>query len=524
MNDRASTTGSISTESRPIFRGFLLLLLAFASLKLIIHLAVGEGYGYFRDEFYYLACARHLDWGYVDHPPLSILILWSIRALIGESAVAIRLPAALAGAATVFMGGWMARDLGGGRFAQALTMVSVIAAPLYLAMNGFYSMNSFDILLWAVAASLLIRILKCRRRKLWLLLGGVLGLALMNKLSVLWLGAGILVGLLLSAAGRRSLRTPWPYAGGAIATLIFTPHLLWQVANDWPTLEFIHNATTEKMLATDPTGFLLDQLLFMNPLAAPVWIAGLLFYLVARDGRECRALGIAYLTVLAILITSSASRSDYLGPAYPMLFAAGGVILERALRRTGRVWPQTVALVLLGSSGAALSPLTLPVLPVEKYISYSRFLGVAPSTGERKELAELPQFYADMFGWEEIVTEVARVWASLSPEEQRVAGIFTGNYGEAGAIDLLGRRHGLPPAISGHNNYWLWGPRGHTGEVLIILGGSEKRYRSSFATVELAGSTDCGYCMPYENRMPIFVARGHSAGLSAVWPRVKHFQ
>ena len=183
--------------------------------------------------------------------------------------------------------------------------------------------------------------------------------------------------------------------------------------------------------------------------------------------------------------------------------------------------PALVAPVVI--SGVVLAPMALPVLAVESYIAYSQALGFAPSTDERKELAELPQFYADMHGWESIVETLASVYNTLSPEEQAVAGFFTGNYGEAGAIDLLGGRHGLPVAVSGHNNYWFWGPRGHSGEVMIGIGGSREYLIEVFEEVEIAARTDCGYCMPYENNQPIWLCRRLRAPIEELWPELKHF-
>ncbi len=504
-------------------RRTLSLLLAVAGVRLLIHLLVGEGYGCFRDEFYYLACARNLDWGYVDHPPLSVLLLRLWTAIAGESIVAIRLLPALAGAATVFLAGRIAGQLGGGLFARVLATVASLAAPIYLGVSGYVSMNAFDVLIWAAAASLLIRILDSGPSRLWLLLGVLLGLGLLNKLSVLWLGAGLLLGLVLSAEGRRHLRTPWPWLAGAAAGLVFLPHVLWQVANGWPTLEFIRNASSDKMVEVAPLRYLLSQVWPMNPLNLPVWLSGLGYLLLSPRTRRYRILGITYLAVGAILILNGTSRVGYLAPAYTMLLGAGGVVLERAFRMRGGLPARVAALGLLAASGGVLAPLALPILPVESYLRYAAALGFAPSTEERKQLAELPQHYADMHGWESIVEQVDRVYRGLPEEDRARAVIFTYNYGEAGALELLGRPKGLPPVLSGHNNYWLWGPRGATGEVVMIIGGSEEDHRRRYAAVEPAGRTDCGYCMPYENGQTIWVARGLREPVEAVWPRVKHY-
>lgn len=499
------------------------LLLAFAGIKILIHLFVGEGYGYFRDEFYYLACSRNLAWGYVDHPPLSVFLLRLWTGIAGESAAAIRLLPAMAGAATVFLAGRIAGQLGGGLFARILAMTASLAAPAYLGVSAYVSMNAFDVLIWAAAASLLIRILKDGSSRLWLLMGLLLGLGLLNKISILWLGAGLFAGLILTGEGRKHLRTPWPWLAGGVAALVFLPHILWQVANGWPTLEFIRNATSDKMVEITPIRFLLSQIRMMNPLNLPVWLAGLGFLLLSPRALRFRILGFTYLAVAAILILNGTSRAGYLGPAYTMLLAAGGVILEEAFRKRGGMPARVAALSLLAAGGATLAPFALPILPVETYVRYASALGIGPSTEERKELAQLPQHYADMHGWESIVEEVGRVYRKLPEEDRARAVIFTYNYGEAGALELLGRPYDLPPVLSGHNNYWLWGPRGASGEVVIIIGGSEEGHLRRYAGVEAAGRTDCGYCMPYENGQTIWVARGLQEPVEVAWPRLKHY-
>ncbi len=513
----ARVTASLKAMSR-LLSPLVVLPLA----KLLVHLASHRGYGYFRDEFYYLACAERLAWGYVDQPPLSLALLAVQRALFGDSLLALRLLPAVAGALTVLLVGLMARRLGGGRFAQTLAMLGALAAPIYLALDHFYSMNAFDLLFWALAAYLLILLLEGGDRRLWLVLGAVLGLGLLNKISVLWLGAGLLAGLLLSAE-RRLLRTPWPWLAVAIAGLLFLPHVVWQVANGWPTLEFIRNATGQKMLDVAPLDFARSQIRIMNPVLLPLWLGGLAWLLRHPEGRRFRLLGWTWVAVFVLLAVSRSSRAGYLSPAYTWLLAGGGVLWEELFERWRRPVLRWVAAGLVVLAGLVMAPLALPVLPVERYVAYAEALGVAPSTAERKELAELPQFYADMHGWEEIVATAAEVFEGLSPAEREQATIFTFNYGNAGAVDLLGRRRGLPPALSGHNNYWLWGPRGASGEVVIFLGGDREDFEPIFDSVERAATIECGYCMPYENHRPVWVARGPQVSFEEIWPRLKHY-
>jgi hypothetical protein len=498
------------------------LIAAFALFKLVFHLVTSGGYGYFRDELYYLACADHPALGYVDHPPLSILALWPVRELLGDSLLSLRLLPALLGAATVALVGWMARALGGGPWACVLAMASALCAPIYLALDHFYSMNAFDLFFWALTATVLIHLFESGRPRLWLVLGGVLGLGLLNKISVLWLGAGLGVGLVASKQ-RRWLFTPWPWLAGILSAVLFLPHIAWQVRNGWPTLEFIHNATGSKMATVEPVAFLLNQILMMLPATAPLWIAGLVYLLFHRRAENHRALGWIYLTVLAILMLSGSSRANYLAAAYTWLLAAGGVAVEHSLRDRARfLLPIWLAVLLL--MGMAFAPLAVPVLSVESYIAYAKRLGQEPSTEERKELGRLGQFYADMHGWEEITDTVVGAYEALPPEERANARVLAPDYGVAGAIDFFGREKGLPPAMSGHNNYWLWGPPEEWGgEVLILVGGDEDEIRAAFEQVERAATIDCGLCMPYENGQPVWVARGLRNPVEEVWPRLKNF-
>ena len=495
-----------------------------ALATVFVHLAFWRGYGWFRDEFYYLACAAHLDYGYVDQPALSILPLAAIRPFVGDSLFAIRLLVAVVCGAMVFVVGGITASLGGGRFAQLLAMLCAIVAPVYLALGSFYSMNAFDLLAWAITGWIAIELLKDPRPRLWMALGVAIGLGFENKISMLWLAGGLSVGLLLTPE-RRLLRTSGPWIAAAIAAVLFTPYLIWQVRHSWFTLEFIRAASEHKMATHSPLAFFVSQVQDLHPLSAPVWIAGLYFYLVSPEGRRFRTLGIAYVAVFLLLTLDATSRSGYLAAAYTIVFPAGGVQIERML--SGR-WQKARVPVFatLAIAGALVAPMGMPMLPVRTYINYAAAFGNKPSTEEKKEVGELSQFYADRFGWDEIVRAIAAAYATLSPDEQRVAIIYASNYGEAGAVDVLGRVYGLPFATSGHNNYWLWGPPPPgTGAVAIVFAPvTREQLQARFAQVDQVGTVECMYCMPYENHRPVFVGR-HPRGPSYQerWPLLRHF-
>lgn len=489
----------------------------------VLHLLFINQYGYFRDELYYIACSDRLAWGYVDHPPLSIAALALIRLLFGDSLPALRFAPALAGAAGILLTGLMARAMGAGRPGQILAASCVMVAPVYLFTTHVYSMNAFDLLFWTVSAFLVVLILKTRDPRLWLGLGAAVGLGLLNKISLIWLCGGLAFGFLLTP-DRRLLRSVWPWVAAALAALLFLPHLLWQVAMGWPTLEFMKNATAEKMADVSYLNFLKMQLNALHPFTVPVWVGGLLYCTLVREGRRWRILGFAFLAVFLFLMASGKARASYLAPAFPMMFAAGGLAIERSLDRRRLRWIVPAYVTLLALGGAVAAPLVLPVLPAETLVRYTTALGVKPHQEERTRLGPLPQHFADMFGWEDLTATVARIYETVAEADRARCVIFTENYGEAGAIEFFGKRYGLPPVVSRHNNYWLWGPRGFSGEIVIAVGGDREDEEANFSQVTQAASFDCPMCMPYENGRPIWLGRGLRVDLRELWPRMKTYE
>jgi hypothetical protein len=497
-------------------RGLALLALVFLALEL----AVIRQYGWFRDEFYYLVCADHLAAGYVDQPPLSIWIIAAWKRLLGESLVVVRLLPALVGAACVFLAGEFARTLGGDRWAQRLAALAMIAAPVYLGTHHVFSMNTFDALLWLLAMRAVLAAVERPGR--WPLVGLVLGLGLLNKLSVLWLGAGLLGGL-LAARERRALLTRGPWLAAIIALVLAAPFVLWQAQHDWPTVEFIRHATGEKMKVVPWQEFVVEQLLSMNVVSAPLWLGGLVWAFASKQGRRALPFAVTLLVVAVILLAAGRSRGNYLVPAYPPMLAAGAVALEGMLRSRGRLL-HALPFAVLALGTLPWLPFALPVLPVERYIAYAKAMGMAPSTDENKEVGPLSQHYADMHGWQELTDLVVRAWETLTPDERARAAIFGQNYGEAGSVTVLGRRRGLPEAISGHNSFWHWGPpKQADGSVVVIIGGEEVDHSESFASVIAIGALDAPLAMPYERGLTVFVGRGLRRTLAEAWGRVRHY-
>ncbi len=505
-------------------RNDLLLVLSFALAALILHLLVNAfgGYGIFRDEYYYISCSKRLAAGYVDQPPLSMFLMAAGRAVFGDSQFGIRVLPALAHTLTILCGGLIARRLGGRRTAVLLTCLAASLAPLILGHTNIFQMNAFAHLLWTLSAYLLVRIVDRSRPGLWLLLGAVLGLGLLNKIDFLWFGAGLAAGLLLTEL-RRHLATPWPYAAAVLALILFSPFVIWNATHGWAHLEFIRNAGAGKYGGLTRLDFLAGQAINLNPVNMLLWIPGLLFLLLSRDGRRYRVLGIIYLTAFAVLLANPHSKAEYLGPAYTMLFGAGGVALERWASQSRRGWAAGTLAALSAVTSLLFVPFAIPILPVETYISYASAFGVRPSTPEGKRLAELPQFYADMFGWEELARDVSAVYRSLPVQERVSTVILARNYGEAGALEYHASEYPLPRVISTHNSYWFWDyPKGSLRSV-IVLGGRREDHARSCDEVTLAAVHTCRYCMPYENDMPIYVCRGLHVSPEAIWKREKAF-
>ena len=506
---------------RERLRGDLTALAVVAAAATMAHALTLEQYGIFRDELYYVACGERLAWGYVDHPPLVALLARASRMLFGPGLAALRVFPMLFGAALVFVVGALVRRLGGGRFAQVLAALCVSVAGHYLFVFHVLSMNGSEVLLWAVAAYVLVVAVTSGARGAWLRFGVVAGVGLLNKHSMLFLGLGVLAGLLFTPA-RRYLRTPWPWLAGLMAALLFAPHIGWQVQHGAPTLEFVRNAQEHKIAVVSVAGFLGAQVMMMNPLTLPVWLAGLWFLFARPEGRPFRFLAWIYPVVLGVLLLQRA-KPYYLTPIYPVLFAGGAVLIETLTAGARRLRGTIVAVLVAG--GILLSPFALPVLPVPAFVAYSRALGQKPadSAQERPELAELPQHFADMFGWDDLARAVSAVYQKLPAAERAGARVFAQNYGEAGALEFFRGRHPLPVVISPHNNYWYWGPGPDDGGTFIVIGGRREDLHAAFESVEEAGRTRCEYCMPFERDQPLYVARRWKVSLSAVWPRLKRF-
>ncbi|MFZ5911690.1 MAG: ArnT family glycosyltransferase [Chloroflexota bacterium] len=497
------------------------LLLGLGLLKLVIHLLTSSTYGIFRDEFYYIAASKRLAFGYVDFPPFIALLTAFIRATLGESLLALHFFPALAGAALVALTGLMARQLGADRFGQGLAALAVLIAPQFLGVTALLTMDPFDTLMWSAAAYILILIFKTDRPKPWLAFGLAAGISLTMKVSFLYFGLAMVIGLLLTPH-RKHFRSPWLYLGGLIALAFLLPYLLWNAAHGWPTLEFWRNYG-EKVYQASPPVFLLQQVMIMQPITLPLWLAGLA-WLFSKKGETYRPLAWIYVILLGIFMLQSA-KNYFLAPAYPMLFAAGIVGVEQSVLagRLGWIKSTTYAACLV-MFGLLTAPMAIPMLPFQAHLAYMRLMGGLNTQSEKSETSIFPQGLADRFGWEEMAETMGEIYHALPPEDQAEACIFTENYGEAAALEFYREKYGLPPVISGHNNYYLWGPQDCTGEVLLFFSlGTPQELQPFFEQVEQAGVFTCQYCMPFESNSPILLARGMKMPIEQAWPTVKRF-
>ena len=290
-----------------------------AAAKLLFCLLIAGRYGIFRDELYYLACSEHLDFGYVDQPPLIALVAWIARHLFGESLLGLRLLPALAGAATVWWTGRLAREMGGRTFAQAMAALAVFAAPIYLLLHHWLTMNAFEPLIWVAAAWCIVRAINQVEPRYWLLFGLLIGVGMENKYTTGFFAVAVFVGLFLSPQ-RRFLSNVWIWIGALCSFLIFLPNLIWQFRHGFPFLELMHNIRgTHRDVVRGPIAFIVDQAMLMNPILFPLWLGGLGWLCLARDGRRFRILGWVYLLLLVAFIVLKGLRAQAgVGVASPM--------------------------------------------------------------------------------------------------------------------------------------------------------------------------------------------------------------
>ena len=488
-----------------------------AVAKLLLHFATNGQYGYHGDELYFMACGEHLDWGYVDHAPLIAFVAKVSRLLLGDSLFAIRFFPALAGALTVVLTGLIVRAFGGGRFAQCLASLTVIIAPVYLRTGNILAIPSFEPLFWTLSSYLVVLIFKQDRPRLWLLVGVVAGLGMLNKHSMLLWGFGLVAGLMLTSA-RKHLLKGWIWLGGLLAVVVVSPNLIWQMQHDWLTLQFIRNLNENVMTRITPLEFGAGQIIYVHPVNAPIWLAGLAYLLLASRAKPYRVLGWSYVA-LFVLLNVIKSKIYYLSPVYPVLLAAGALAVDEFIRRRAWRWLRPALVTVVVAAGGVYLPLGLPVLPVKQCEQWAR----AATFHLLDDIYEVVDLYYAMFGWENQVAVIAGVYESLPPEDRSACSIWTQNYSQAGAVDFFGTRHGLPKAICGHMSYHMWRPSDATGEVMITLGIPAEWLQRLFEDVHLVDTIVAEISVPWETNVPVHVCRKPKVPIEEYWATYRYF-
>ncbi|MEO7040170.1 MAG: glycosyltransferase family 39 protein [Candidatus Elarobacter sp.] len=499
----------------PWFRDRVALAIAIPTF--LLHLALANRYDVFRDELYFIVCGRHPAFGYVDQPPLVPLLAAGFYAL-GHQTWLLRLPVVFAAAALVILTVRFARLLGGGDGAGVAAGIAAAVAPILLGISATFNSSVFEPLAWTAVAFGLARavLLDDRRALVWS--GLVAGVALEAKYALSsWLVA-LLVGVVVTnerrLLGRREL-----WIGLGLATLIALPSFAWQAANGWPFVELVAAAGAKNASIT-PVGFMLAQLVVLNPLFAPLWIGGLAAPFVCRDLAPLRFVAIAYVVVAALIIAGH-GKDYYLTAAYPPLFALGGVALERVVRS---VFARAIYLALAVTVSAIVAPTALPILPPSQIAGYMQRIHLAPPQQEKAFAGTaLPQEFADQLGWRTFVSQVGTAYASLPSDLRADTVVLVDNYGEAAALDVYGAPYGLPPALSGHNQYYLWNLRGQVGTNVLRVERNPTRLRPYCAGVRVLARTFAPYAMRYENGKSIAFCRRLKPRLATLWPKLKDY-
>ncbi len=507
------------------------LLFLFAALRVLVQIAITvlsqhAGYGIHRDELYYLVCGHRPALGYVDQPPLVAVQARAAELLFGYRRLwAFRLLPGLAGGLTVMLTGLIAIALGGTRRAAALAMLFMLTVPAFLSTQSFLSMNAWEPVFWMSMVLAMLHLLQDgKAMRWWLLLGASAGLGIENKVSIVFFIVALLLAWLATPA-RRLLRTRGFLLAVAVTVLLALPHLWWQAAHGFPTWEWlrdVQHSDKDTVLSLPQTG--LEQVLMLSPFDLFLWLPGLLWLLMARAARPWRSAGWLYLFFLGIMLALHA-KDYYIAPVYPLLFAAGAVFWTgRVAGSPARTFALAGYAVLATAAVVVTAPLAVPILPPAQFLQFRRAIHLAPVESEQHPGTSFPEFFGDHLGWQALADEVARVYHALPPDEQRQTGIVAANYGQASALNILGSPLGLPPAISGHQNYWLWGPHGYTGKEMIVISPEPMaELLHSYRSCTAAGRQTSPYTMPWEQRT-IYLCHDRLQPYATSWSGMKLYR
>jgi len=483
-------------------------LAALAAVDALLLIAFSGRYGYHGDELYFLVAGRHLAWGYPDLPPLVPFLARLALDVAPGSLVVLRLPSAFAAAAVVVLAGLTCRELGGGRGAQLLAAAGMAVSPLLLASAHLFGTSPFDLFFWTLLVFLVVRILRTGDERLWIVTGLVAGIGLLNKDLVAFLAFGVLAGIAL-AGPRRRLASPWLWAGALIAGLLWTPYLVWQAQHGWPELSVAHSIAAGRSGTSEPRwAFLPFQLVLVSPYLAPVWIAGLVRLFRDPALRLYRALGWSWVVLAAVFIISG-GKPYYLGGLMPLLLAAGAVPTLAWLARGRARLRRGLMLAAIALTAITAVVVTLPVIPARDL--------------HRTNIGSLNYDALETVGWPAYVREIAGVYHGLPASERAGAALLTTSYAEAGAIDRFGPALGLPPAHSGHDGFWYWGPPSAEATTVVAVAFARSDLTPAFASVGLATRLDDHLGVNNDDQgAPVWVCRQPRGSWRTLWPRFRY--
>ena len=488
----------------------LAISLALSVAVLVVHLLTSGRYGFHRDELTTLDDATHLAWGYVAYPPVTPFFGSISLELFGTSLIGFRFFAAVSVSVAVVFTGLMARELGGKTGAQALAAAAVI--PFALAAGSLMQYVAFDYLAWVACSYFFVLLCKSRDPRWWLAIGGCIGFGMLTKYSMLVCALAIVAGVIFTDL-RAHLQSKWLWFGVAASLLIFLPNLIWQIQNDFVSLDFLRHIHERDVHIGRTKDFLPDQLkltLFTFPLA----ILGLCFYFASKTGRHFRAIGFLYMIPLISFLVGK-GRGYYLAPAYPALYAGGAVFGAEMIGRLRSVWRSSLQLLAWASVGTTI------------FFAVAYFVPVAPvDSAWARRAFNVNDDFREELGWPELVEKVAEIRDSLGPLDRSRLGILTGNYGEAGAVNLYGKDYGLPEAICGTNSFWVRGYGDRPPGTLIVMGFSQEFGQRYFESCQLVGRVTNKYGVANEettDHPDILLCRNLRESWPDFWKRFRRY-
>jgi hypothetical protein len=487
------------------------VLLILSLIKLGIHLIGNQNYGFHRDELLHLSTSEHLAWGYFEFPPFIAFVGKMAHFVFGYSLSGIRLFSTLAGIGILVTCCLIAKELGGKRNAVLLAGVAVLAFVPFYRNHLLFQPVAFDQFFWTLACYFLIRYFNTKEARYLMYLGIAFGIGLMNKYTILVWGFGIFVGLLFYDNGKL-FRNKWFYVSGIISFLIFSPNIIWQWQHDFPILLHMQKLKESQLDGNGTFDFAIEQL--EHPFTFIVSLIGLSAYFIDCDLKKYRTFGIAVVVTFATMWLLQ-SKAYYFFAVYPILFAAGAVKIEKLFKKIPR-WNYVVACVLFFPMLPFL-PFAIPIFPIEDFVDY------AAAKKQKDGRIELTSDYADMFGWEEQVKLVDSLYRLLPLNDKENCIIWAENYGEAGAIQILGKKYDLPNPVSRHGSFWSWGTSKTSGIVCISIGNEKQLVERTFQEVKLVKIIKHKYAIDEENNIPVYLCRKPKIGLKKKWPSLEKF-